>query len=88
MRGIYLLLISLSKDTNITIGSLGKLSFKRGNYAYVGSSQNSIEKRIERHISNKKKIHWHIDYFLSNKNARFRKVLWKEAEKEEECKIA
>jgi len=88
MKGIYVLLINVKKGTIIRIGRLGKIRFKKGNYVYVGSAQNNLKKRVERHFSKNKKKHWHIDHLLLNKNITLQKVFWKKAGKEEECKIA
>lgn len=88
MKGIYILLIKLSRNIQIKTGSLGKINFKKGIYAYVGSAQNNLEKRVKRHISTNKKMFWHIDYLLSNKFAKVSKVFYKKANKSEECRIA
>ncbi|RLE40198.1 GIY-YIG nuclease family protein [Candidatus Woesearchaeota archaeon] len=88
MKGIYILLIELNNDIQRRIGSLGKVYFSKGIYAYVGSAQNSLEKRIARHAAKRKKKFWHIDYLLSSASARILKVFYKEAGKEEECKMA
>ena len=88
MNGIYLLLINMEKDSKIKIGSLGFMKFDKGTYAYVGSAQNNLEKRIARHKSKNKKIFWHIDYLLNNGYAKILKVFYKKAGKMEECKIA
>jgi len=82
------LLISVNKNIILQIGALGKLSFKKGNYVYVGSAMNNLEKRIQRHLCSKKKIFWHIDYLLSDKNVKIKKVFYKESTKKEECEIA
>ena len=37
---------------------------KAGYYVYVGSAMNSLEKRVKRHFSKEKRLHWHIDYLL------------------------
>ncbi|MFB6193149.1 MAG: DUF123 domain-containing protein [Candidatus Nanohaloarchaea archaeon] len=62
MKGVYVLFLELRKEKEIEIGALGLKKFRRGRYAYVGSAQNSVEKRLERHFSRDKKMHWHIDY--------------------------
>jgi len=82
------LVIELKKDSLIKIGALGRIKFKRGLYCYVGSALNNLEKRVQRHLSKKKKLHWHIDYFLMNQNTSIKKVFYKESNKREECKIA
>ena len=63
-KGIYCLTIKLVKRCNIQVGCLGNFGFPRGFYVYVGSAQNNLEDRIERHLRRDKKMHWHIDYLL------------------------
>ena len=88
MKGIYVLVIDVSKDIQEKIGCLGNIKFPKGTYAYVGSAQNNLEKRVARHRSKKKKMFWHIDYLLNNEFAKVVKVFYKEAGKSEECKLA
>lgn len=64
MKGIYCLLIRLASDQSIAIGALGKVEFEQGCYVYVGSAMGGIEQRVGRHKSSRKKLRWHIDYFL------------------------
>ena len=63
MKGIYCLIIFLNRSQKIKIGKRVGF-FTKGYYCYVGSAKNNLEKRIERHLRNKKKKYWHIDYFL------------------------
>jgi adenylylsulfate kinase len=72
----------------INVGSLGKIFFEKGLYAYVGSAQTNLEKRIQRHIHKNKKRFWHIDYLLESKLVDILKVFYKEAARKEECEIA
>ena len=88
MKGVYVLLISVSKDIRVKVGALGSISFEKGLYAYVGSAQNNLEKRIERHLRKAKRKFWHIDYLLDNDAVKVVKVFCKEAEKSEECRVA
>lgn len=88
MRGIYILTISISKNIAIKVGSLGKVSFEKGTYVYVGSAQNNLEKRIERHLGKAKKRFWHIDYLLHRRFVKVDSVFYKIADKSEECEIA
>ena len=81
-------MINVKRNIKVKIGKLGHLEFKKGKYAYVGSAQNNIKKRIKRHFSKYKKKFWHIDYLLSNKNVKLKKAFWKKANKDEECRIA
>lgn len=79
----YLLFIVNKENKIISIGSLGKVYFKKGYYIYVGSAKNNLCKRIKRHLSKDKKIFWHIDYFL--KNAKIEKVF---VGRKKECDIS
>lgn len=87
-KGIYVLIISISENIPVNIGALGKILFGKGLYAYVGSAQNNLEKRIERHLGKNKQLFWHIDYLLGDYKAKIRAVFYKNAEKSEECRIA
>ena len=64
----YQLFIKVRKDINLKVGKLGRFTFPIGSYVYTGSAKTNIDKRIERHLSKKKKLHWHIDYLLNNDN--------------------
>ncbi|MDI6847051.1 MAG: GIY-YIG nuclease family protein [Candidatus Bathyarchaeia archaeon] len=88
MKGVYVLVISVDEDIEVDVGALGSISFEKGLYAYVGSAQNSLEKRVERHLGRVKRKFWHIDYLLDNDAVKVVKVFYKEADKAEECKIA
>jgi len=82
------LIIQVDKDTDVNVGALGKLTFEKGLYAYVGSAQANLEQRIKRHLGKEKHLFWHIDYLLNESAARIVKVLFKQADKTEECEIA
>jgi len=88
MKGIYILLISIADDISVRVGALGDKSFQKGLYVYVGSAQNSLEKRVERHLRKVKRKFWHIDYLLCNRSAEVVKVFYKEARRLEECRVA
>jgi len=88
VKGVYVLIIQVDKDVGVNVGALGNLWFEKGVYAYVGSAQTNLEKRINRHLRKNKRKFWHIDYLLDNDAARIAKVFFKEANKAEECKIA
>jgi len=82
MKGTYVLIIKLTKNSTIKIGKLGNIQFSKGYYCYVGSAfgkRTSLENRIRRHkkLNNKKedKLKWHIDYFLVNPNAFIEKAV-------------
>jgi Uri superfamily endonuclease len=88
MKGVYALIISVNENFKVQVGALGKINFEKGFYAYVGSAQKSLEKRVERHSRRSKRKFWHIDYLLCNNTAKIEKIFYKKAEKVEECKIA
>ncbi|MGD0643916.1 MAG: GIY-YIG nuclease family protein [Candidatus Bathyarchaeia archaeon] len=88
MQGIYLLVIRVDEDVNLQIGALGEKTFRKGLYAYVGSAQTNLEKRVARHLSKQKRLFWHIDYLLNCKAVEVTEVLFRQAKKAEECRVA
>ena len=86
MKGSYIVVIELTTDKKINVGKLGKICFKPGLYFYVGSALNGLEQRINRHIRNEKKVHWHIDYLLEY--GKIIEVYYKEGTSKDECKIS
>ncbi len=87
MKGCYCLIIKLNKDTTIKIGKkLGKIDFNKGYYVYVGSAMNSLESRIKRHLSDEKKLHWHVDYLL--RKAEITDVIYNESKRKIECDLS
>jgi Uri superfamily endonuclease len=87
VKGVYLLLINLKKNSRIKIGKLGKITFPKGFYVYVGSALNSLQARVARHLSSEKKLRWHIDYLLASPNAEVEMVITRQTEKRIECKV-
>jgi Uri superfamily endonuclease len=88
LKGIYVLVISVSNDAKIDVGALGRLNFEKGLYAYVGSAQAHLEKRIERHRRKTKRRFWHVDYLLDSADVKIVKSFYKKTGKLEECRIA
>lgn len=88
MKGIYALVISVKKNIVVNVGALHRILFEKGLYVYVGSAQNSIEKRTARHLRKIKKRFWHIDYLLSADSVSVLKVFGKIGSKSEECEFA
>jgi len=66
ISGSYLLILENHEDINIKIGQLGKISFKKGYYVYIGSAMNGLDQRLNRHHRSLKKKRWHIDYISPN----------------------
>jgi Uri superfamily endonuclease len=65
----YQLTIHLKNKVILTIGKLGTFEFPAGHYIYTGSAKKNIERRIIRHIGQKKSLKWHIDYLLGSQQA-------------------
>ena len=86
MRGCYCLVICLEKTQKIKIGKkLGKIEFESGYYVYVGSAMNSLESRLKRHLSDDKKLHWHVDYLLEK--SKIVDIIYNE-NKKVECEVS
>ena len=95
MKGTYVLVTKLKKNSRIRIGKLGVINFPKGYYCYVGSALGKIvnlEKRIARHkkLSKEKtgKLQWHIDYFLVNPNTSTIDTIMINNNRRMECEIS
>lgn len=65
MKGSYSLIIKTPDKAEI--GALGLKEFEKEYTVYNGSAFGPGGlKRVLRHFSNEKNIHWHIDYLLNN----------------------
>ncbi|MBS1250369.1 MAG: hypothetical protein MAG431_01963 [Chloroflexi bacterium] len=62
--GTYILILHPKEATEIQVGVLGDFSLASGFYLYVGSAHGpgGVAARVNRHLSPRKKLHWHIDY--------------------------
>ncbi len=88
MKGTYALILNVRKEFSSDVGSLKNMKFKKGNYIYVGSALNSLEKRVQRHIRKEKKIHWHIDRLTTSQHSSIKKILYLKTESRLECKLS
>ena len=88
MKGNYCLIIKNKKQNKVKIGAIGSIDFKEGFYVYIGSAMNSLIPRIKRHLSDEKKIHWHVDYLLKSKNTSIEEVFFNIGEEKIECELA
>lgn len=87
MKGCYCLIIHLQENRKIRIGKkLGCTDFDEGYYVYVGSAMNSLIGRIKRHLSDEKKLHWHVDYLLEN--TKITDVIYNDSGKKIECELS
>ena len=49
---------------------------------------NSLVPRLNRHLSDEKKMHWHIDYLLKSPDCHIRDILFNISDKKIECDLA
>jgi sugar fermentation stimulation protein A len=85
-RGGYLLILELKRKRNIGIGKLGRVSFRKGFYLYIGSAMANLSKRMLRHRHLRKQYHWHIDELRAV--AEFHSVLAIRSSVRLECEMA
>ncbi|MHA1577263.1 MAG: GIY-YIG nuclease family protein [Candidatus Thorarchaeota archaeon] len=90
MKGVYVLIIAIPQEIIIDVGSMKKVVFSKGHWVYIGSAQGttstSLEYRLKRHFSTSKKIHWHIDYLLSD-HVLLQDAVWAETDQNLECQV-
>jgi Uri superfamily endonuclease len=85
-KGSYILIIKLPEPQTLKIGRRRLIPFSRGGYAYVGSAMGGLEARLNRHLRENKKPHWHIDYLLQK--ASVSSIILCETNERLECAIA
>ena len=85
MKGCYCLIIEFNENKKLKIGSRLKIDFKNGCYVYIGSAMNNLKSRVKRHLSNEKKLHWHVDYLL--KHSEITEVIYN-LDKKVECELS
>ena len=84
--GTYALLIELEIPAIVEMGRLGPAQFQAGWYAYIGSALGGVAARVGRHLRQRKKLHWHVDYLLEK--GRLSEVMWALSHARMECRIA
>ena len=62
------------------------MSFKKGDYIYIGSAKGCLEARLRRHLRKDKKTYWHIDYLLKSVKTKILQI-WI-TDKKVECQTA
>jgi len=91
-KGCYSLVLRVWRPLTVKIGALGYVRFNEGFYVYVGSAlgskAQSLEKRLRRHLSSRKKMKWHIDYLLSKEGVSIEKVVMCKTTDRVECLVA
>ena len=90
-KGIYTLIIFLSREICVNVGKLGQQKFPKGYYTYTGSAlgkgSSSLRRRISRHLQKEKRNFWHIDFLLANENATVKAVVAAETNEKLECNL-
>jgi sugar fermentation stimulation protein A len=84
--GCYIVILHLEKSTEIAVGELGNIFFRKGYYLYAGSAKKTLTKRLERHQRSRKTLFWHIDYL--REKASFYKGLPIRTSDDIECELA
>ena len=84
--GCYSLIISLRRKKTIRVGKLGVALFPKGTYIYTGSAMNGLAARLKRHLTRRKKLHWHIDHLLKLPEARVDNVIVYPPAPNQECR--
>jgi Uri superfamily endonuclease len=84
--GCYSLVIQLKQRKKIRVGKLGKAEFQPGLYVYTGSAMGGLRARLLRHLSDTKKMRWHIDYFLNDDQASVKRIFLYPAAPGQECR--
>lgn len=87
-KGVYILIIVVRRDVTVNVGVLGEVCFEKGFYAYVGSAQKDLKKRVERHVKKTKRKFWHIDYLLGNDAVKVQAIFCREVGRAEDCQVA
>ena len=66
--GSYLLMLRLAATAEIRVGRLGRVKFRRGWYAYMGSAfgPGGLAGRLRHHLRPVQKPHWHVDYLRAH----------------------
>jgi Uri superfamily endonuclease len=88
LKGTYCLIIHVSSNMTVQVGKLGSFDFDEGFYVYVGSALNSLISRLSRHLSDDKKLFWHVDYLLAGSYAELVDIVFAVDEGKWECDIA
>jgi sugar fermentation stimulation protein A len=81
-KGTYLLVLYLRRNQKIKIGKHPDTIFAQGVYLYVGRAKKELRGRLNRHLSKKKKLFWHIDYLLETAEI---KEIWVKKRILDEC---
>jgi Uri superfamily endonuclease len=87
-RGVYGLVLRVTRETKVEVGRLGSVEFRPGIYVYIGSALSSLQARIRRHYSQAKKRHWHIDYLTSRSEVKLLGHAVRQTSRPIECSVS
>lgn len=91
MRGTYTLILSIRKPATVRFGMLGTARLEAGYYLYTGSALGrgavSLEWRLSRHASSRKKKRWHVDYLTSCPSCRLVGAVYLSSKTKFECRV-
>ena len=78
LPGAYLLLIELTKVTDVQLSNKGSASLVPGRYLYAGSAYGpgGLKARIARHMRPAKVQRWHVDQLTKNNGVRGDGYFW------------
>jgi sugar fermentation stimulation protein A len=62
---LYVVAAWVPRREEIGVGSLGRVTFARGWYAYVGSARRGRDARVARHRRADKPLRWHADHLFA-----------------------
>lgn len=60
--GAYVLRLELLEATEVSVGAFGPIKFQPGWYLYTGSARRNLRQRVDRHLTGRAALRWHIDY--------------------------
>lgn len=85
--GVYQLWIQVSRPVHVSVGALGMLRFDPGTYVYTGRASRGLRARVRRHLSDTKRLHWHVDYLLARREVYISRVVLVSRDPEDECRL-
>lgn len=90
-QGVYTLIIRAIRSRRIKVGERLSVALERGSYLYTGSAlgrgSTSLEWRLGRHMSRKKRQFWHVDRILSSDSAHLVSVVLAMTKSRIECRV-
>lgn len=84
-EGCYQLVIEVREAIRLAHPRFSDVDFPAGFYIYTGSAKRNLLHRVARHLSEKQKNRWHIDYLLSSREARIQDVIFLPGRDQREC---